>query len=87
MWTVLNVFIEIVTVLLLFYSLCFWLQVVGFLGGAVVKNLPGNAKDAGSFPGSGLKWKPISVFLPGKFHRYRSLAGSMGLPGQASLRD
>ena len=69
MWTILNVFIEIVTVLLLFYGLCFWLQVVGFLGGAVVKNWPGNAKDAGSFPGSGLKWQPVPVFLPGKFHR------------------
>ena len=74
-WTVLNVFIEFVTVFLLFYGLCFWLQVVGFLGGAVVKNLPGNAKDPGSFPGSGLKLKPVPVFLPGKFHRQRSLEG------------
>lgn len=40
-----NVFIEFVTVFLLFYGLCFWLQVLETLGGAVVKNLPGNAKD------------------------------------------
>ena len=48
----------------------------------VVKNLPasaGDAKDTGSIPGSGTpwrrKWQPTPVFLPGKFHGQRSLAG------------
>ena len=70
-----HVFIDFVTVLLLFYGLGFWLQVVGFLGGAVLKNLPGNVKDVGSSPGSGLKWQPVPVSLPGKFRKQRSLAG------------
>ena len=42
----------------------------------VVKNLPanaGDARDAGSIPGSGRcpgggKWQPITVLLPEKFH-------------------
>lgn len=55
------------------YSFCFmvcvfWLQVVGFLGGAVAKNLPGNARSR-FIPWVGLKLKPVPVFLPGKFHR------------------
>ena len=42
----------------------------------MVKNLPANAGDVGSIPGSGLrKWQPAPVFLPGKFHGQRSLVG------------
>ena len=49
----------------------------------VVKNLPPNAgdvRDMGSIPGLGRfpwrrKWQPTLVFLPGKFHRQRSLVG------------
>ena len=59
----------------------------GFPGGAVVKNMSANAGDAGD---TGLitgpshwvkkipwkrKWQPTPVFLPGKSHRPRSLAG------------
>ena len=52
----------------------------GFPGGSVVKNLPVSAGGPSSIPGSGRfpwrrKWKPTSVFLPGKFHGQRSLAG------------
>ena len=51
----------------------------GFPGGSVVKNLPANTGDAGyagSVPGSWRrKWQPAPVFLPGKFHGQRSLAG------------
>ena len=48
----------------------------------VVKNLPasaGDAGDTGSVPGLG---RPTLVFLPGKSHRERSLAGSGGSPSQ-----
>ena len=48
----------------------------------LVKNPPANAGDAresGSVPGLGRswsrKWEPTPVFLPGKFHGQRSLAG------------
>ena len=49
----------------------------------MVKNLLANAGDAGdvgSIPELGTsawrrKWQPISVLLPGKFHRQRSLEG------------
>ena len=50
-----------------------------------VKNLPANARDAGSVPGLGMipwrrkilwRWKwPTPVFLPGKSHEQRSLMG------------
>jgi len=52
----------------------------GFPGGSVVKNLlvnVGDARDAGlirKIP-CRRKWQPTPVFLPGKFHRRRSLAG------------
>ena len=42
----------------------------GFSGGSVAKNLPANAGDSGSILQSG-----GSVFLPGKSHGQRSLAG------------
>ena len=44
----------------------------------MVKNAPANAGDtgdAGLILGSGRKWPPTPVFLPGKFHRQRSLVG------------
>ena len=49
----------------------------------VVKNPPdsaGDARDLGSIPGLGRfpwrrKWQPTPVFLPGKSHVQRSLAG------------
>ena len=56
---------------------------LGFPGGAVVKNLPANAGDAGD---SGFcswvgkipwrrKWQSTPAFMPGKFHGQRSLVG------------
>ena len=53
------------------------------IGGAVVKNLPadaGDTRDMNLIPGLGRfpwrrKWQPTLVFLPGKFHRQRSLLG------------
>ena len=52
----------------------------GFPGGSVVKNLPANAGDAVSIPGSGRSpgegnGKPTPVFLPAKSHGQRSLTG------------
>ena len=47
---------------------------MGFPGGAVVKNLPANAGDPGSIPGSGRNGNP-PLFLPEKSHGQRSLAG------------
>ena len=49
----------------------------GFPGGSVVKNLPANAGDMGSIPGSGRspgEWQPTLEFLPGKSHGQRSIA-------------
>ena len=45
-----------------------------------VKNLPANAGDMGSTPGSGRslgkkEWLPTPVYLPGEFHERRSLVG------------
>ena len=52
-------------------------------GGSVVKNLPayvGDTGDVGLIPGSEgspwrRKWQPTPIFLPGKFHGQRTLAG------------
>ena len=59
-----------------------WLLVyaLGSPGGSVIKNLSANAGDAGSIPELGRspgegKWQSTPVFLPGKFHGQRSLAG------------
>ena len=45
----------------------------------MVKNQPANAGGLGSTPGSGRslekKWQSTPVFLPGKSHGQRSLAG------------
>ena len=56
---------------------------MGFPGGIVVNNLlanAGEAKDAGSIPWVRKipwrrKWQPTALYLPGKFHGQRSLAG------------
>ena len=47
---------------------------MGFLGGSVVKNLPDNAGDQGSIP-ERRQWQPTPVFLPGKSHEQKNLAG------------
>ena len=50
----------------------------GLPGGSVVKNLPVNAGDMDSIPASERspeKQKATPVFLPGKIHGQRSLAG------------
>ena len=52
-----------------------------FPGGQAVKNLPANAEDVDSIPGSGRSpeegngYPPTPVFLPGKSHGQRSLVG------------
>ena len=55
---------------------------MSFPGGSVEKNLPANAGDTGGlFQSLGQedllirKWQPAPVFLPGKSHCQRSLAG------------
>ena len=56
---------------------------LGFLGGAVVKNLPasaGDLGDSGFYPWVGKipwrrKWQPTPAFMPGKFYGQRSLVG------------
>ena len=56
----------------------------GFPGGSVVRNPSANAADAGNSglisglgrpPGERKKWQLIPIFLPGKFHGEKSLAG------------
>ena len=53
---------------------------MGILGGSVIKNLPANVGDTGLIPKSGISLgegigKLTLVFLPGKTHGQRSLAG------------
>ena len=54
---------------------------VGSPDGSKVKNPPANARDLGSIPGSGgpleeeMATDSGRLFLPGKFHRQRRLAG------------
>ena len=53
---------------------------LGFPGGSVVKNPPANVGDVHLIPRLGRspwrrKWQPIPVFLSGKAHGQRSLAG------------
>ena len=55
-------------------------EALGFPSGSVVKNPPANAGDVGLISGSGRflwrrKWQPTPVFLSGKSHGQRSLAG------------
>ena len=69
----------------LFSSNCgYWLgSCLGFPGGTVIKTPPvnaGYARDKGSIPVIrkitwSRKWQPMLVFLTGKFHAQRSLAG------------
>ena len=52
----------------------------GFPGGSEVKASAWNSGDLGSIPGLARflwrrKWQPTPEFLPGKFHRQRSLVG------------
>ena len=47
---------------------------MGFPGGSAVKNPTDNAGDMGLIPWR-RKWQHIPVFLPGKSHEQRSLAG------------
>ena len=58
----------------------------GWHGGKESPANAGDARDVGLIPGSGRslgeeKWKPASVFLPGKFRGQRSLAGSWRIHG------
>ena len=50
-----------------------------FQAALTIKNPPSNAGDLGSLPGwedlLEREWLPIPVFLPGKSHGQRSLAG------------
>ena len=49
-----------------------------FPGGSAVKNLPANAGDVGSISGLGRSFgegNTTAIFLPGKSHGQRSLAG------------
>jgi len=60
-------------------ALSFWLLRYVFQSGSVVKNLPASAEDIkdswiGKIPWR-RKWQPTAVFLPGKYHGQRSLAG------------
>ena len=52
---------------------------LGFPGGAMVKNLPANAGDVLNPWVVKIPWnrecQPTPVFLPGKFHEQRSLVG------------
>ena len=65
----------------------FYIMLRSLAGGTVVKNLLANAGDirdmgfgpwVGHIPWS-RKWQPIPVFLPGRFHGQRSLAGCSSL--------
>ena len=65
-----------------------------FPGGSVGKEFACNARDPGSIPGSGRapgegNGNPTPVFLPGKSHGQRSLAGysSWGPKSQTQLND
>ena len=56
------------------------MSLTGFPGGSDGKVSACNVGDLGSIPGSGRcpwirKWQPTPVFLSGKFHGQRSLAG------------
>ena len=66
-------------------------EILGFPGGAVVKNPPanaGNVRDGDSIPGlgrsPGVGNGLTAVLLPVKFHRQRSLAGYSPWGGKES---
>ena len=60
----------------------YYLFILGFPGGSMIKNSPANAGDkkhrldpwVGNIPWR-RKWQPTPVFLPGKSHGQRSLVG------------
>ena len=54
------------------------MSVWGFLVGSVIKNLPANAGDMGSIPGSGRFPGEGNGNQLGKFHGQRRPAGSIG---------
>ena len=59
---------------------------MGFPSGTEVKNLPANAGDVGSVPGSGRSpggriWQPNPMFLLGRFHRQKSVVVSYSPQG------
>ena len=58
----------------LFFVVTFHFIILGFLGGSVGKESACNEGHLGSIPW-GRKQLPIPVFLPGKSHGQRSLAG------------
>ena len=61
------------------FAFALFLHSFSFPGSSDGKVSACNGGDQGSFPGSGIpwrkKWQPTPVFLPGKFHGWRSLAG------------
>ena len=77
-------------VLLLHVS--FHIFIRSFPGGSVIKNLPPSAADtgdAGLIPGLGRQpgvrtWLPTPVFLPGKSHGQRNVAGYSPWDGKGS---
>ena len=85
-WFLFNIAIQTITVPLIFFfafeSFMLLYHPSGFPGGSVVTNLPANAGDSGLVPGPERsqipwrrEWQPTPVFLPGKSHGQRSLAG------------
>ena len=63
-----------------------------FPGGSVVKNLSANAGDSSLIPGlggspGGKKWRPAPIFLPGKSHGQRRLAGYGAAKSWTQLSD
>ena len=48
---------------------------MGFPGGSEVRDPPASAGDVGSISGLGRKWKHTPIFLSGKSHGQRSMAG------------
>ena len=64
------------------------MSVLGFPGDSVVKNLPANAGDTGVMgliPRLEWEMQPTPVFLPGKFHGWRGLAGHVVPKSQTQL--
>ena len=73
---------KILAVFPVLYNISLWLilYIVGFPGGSNSKESSCNAGDLGSIPGLRRspwrrEWQPTPVFLPGKFHGQRNLAG------------
>ena len=73
---------KILAVFPVLYNISLWLilYIVGFPGGSDSKESACNAGDLGSIPGLRRspwrrEWQPTPVFLPGKFHGQRNLAG------------